>query len=113
MGRAMRESYDPLVCLGNPLATPTVVPTPPAFPRKRIPRWTGDRPSRRAELIASGGLDGQGRLRYRQADQKVAATILEEVPQDISLEEVYGLERVPALPVVERAVKKASFDSRR
>lgn len=60
-----------------------------------------------------GRVSVEARLRYRQADQKVAAKILEEVPQDISLEEVYGLEQVPALPVVEMAVKKASFDSRR
>jgi hypothetical protein len=38
--------------------------------------------------------------------------ILDEVPPDIGLEKIYGIKYVPALPIVEMAVKKASFNSR-
>jgi hypothetical protein len=34
------------------------------------------------------------------------------VPQDIDIEKIYGLKEVPALPVVEMAMKKATFNSR-
>ncbi|WP_298267740.1 cytochrome c family protein [Geobacter sp.] len=49
------------------------------------------------------------RLRYRQADQKVAEALLGAVPKDIDLEQVYGLKSVPPLPVVDMAVKQGSF----
>ena len=39
--------------------------------------------------------------------------ILEGVPEDINLEKIYGIKYVPALPIVEMAVKKASFSSRK
>ncbi|HWR72321.1 MAG TPA: cytochrome c family protein [Nitrospirota bacterium] len=52
------------------------------------------------------------RLRYRQADQKVASKLLDEVPKDIDLLAIYGIKYVPALPIVEMAVKQATFKSR-
>jgi hypothetical protein len=52
------------------------------------------------------------RLRYRQADQKVASKLLDEVPKDIDLMATYGIKYVPALPIVEMAVKQASFASK-
>ncbi|AJE04152.1 cytochrome c family protein [Geobacter pickeringii] len=53
----------------------------------------------------------EARLRYRQADQKVAEALLAAVPKDIDLDQVYGLKAVPALPVVDMAVKQATFDT--
>jgi len=46
------------------------------------------------------------KLRYRQADQKVAETLLTSVPQDIDLKAVYGLEKVPTLPIVDMVVRQ-------
>ncbi len=60
----------------------------------------------------SGPVTVEARLRYRQADQKVAMKILDEVPEDINLEKIYGIKYVPALPIVEMAMKKASFNNR-
>jgi hypothetical protein len=54
----------------------------------------------------------EARLRYRQADQKVAMKLLDAVPEDINLEKTYGIKYAPALPIVDMAVKKASFNSR-
>jgi hypothetical protein len=59
-----------------------------------------------------GMVSVEAKLRYRQADQKVAMKLLEDVPADISLEKTYGLKHVPTIPIVEMAVKKASFKSR-
>ena len=59
-----------------------------------------------------GAVTVEARLRYRQADQKVARKLLAEVPKDIDLEKIYGLKEVPTLPVVDMVVKKASFTSR-
>jgi len=52
------------------------------------------------------------KLRYRQADQKLAEALLASVPADIDLELIYGLKAVPALPVVDMAVKRITFDTR-
>ncbi|HEX5773241.1 MAG TPA: multiheme c-type cytochrome [Geomobilimonas sp.] len=51
----------------------------------------------------------EARLRFRQADQKVAEALLGAVPKDIDLKAIYGLEKVPALPVVDMVVKQANF----
>ena len=51
-------------------------------------------------------LNVEVKLRYRQADQKVAEALLKAVPKDIDLEKVYGLKAVPPLPVVDMAVGK-------
>ncbi len=53
----------------------------------------------------------EARLRFRQADQKVAEALLAAVPKDIDLERVYGLKAVPPLPVVDMVVKQATFDA--
>jgi hypothetical protein len=59
-----------------------------------------------------GSVTIEARLQYRQADQKIAGKLLHAVPQDIDIEKIYGLKEVPALPVVEMAMKKATFNSR-
>jgi cytochrome c554/c'-like protein len=51
------------------------------------------------------------RLRYRQADQHVAEALLAAVPLDINLNTVYGLEKVPLLPVVDMVVRQASLQT--
>jgi len=49
------------------------------------------------------------KLRYRQADQKVAEAILASVPKDIDLQQIYGLTKVPVLPVVDMVVKEVTM----
>jgi len=51
----------------------------------------------------------EAKLRFRQADQKVAEALLGAVPKDIDLKEIYGLEKVPQLPVVDMVVKQANL----
>jgi cytochrome c554/c'-like protein len=53
------------------------------------------------------------KLRYRQADQSVAESLLAAVPKDIDLKAVYGLEKVPQLPIVDMVIKQESFAVRR
>lgn len=53
----------------------------------------------------------EAKLRYRQADQKVAEALLGAVPKDIDLKEIYGLDVVPALPVVDMVVKQANVNA--
>ncbi len=50
------------------------------------------------------------KLRYRQADQKVAESLLAAVPKDINLKEIYGLEKVPSLPVVDMVLERKTFE---
>ncbi len=68
--------------------------------------WFGVSPPKKPGMVTV-----EAKLRYRQADQKVAQKLLHQVPEDISLEKVYGITAVPALPVVDMAVKTASFKS--
>ena len=51
------------------------------------------------------------KLRYRQADQKVAEALLGAVPKDINLEQIYGLKAVPVLPVVDMVEKKTMINT--
>ncbi len=55
----------------------------------------------------------EAKLRYRQADQKVAEALLAAVPEDIDLEATYGLTEVPTLPVVDMVVKTATLAARK
>jgi hypothetical protein len=50
----------------------------------------------------------EAKLRYRQADQKVAEKLLAAVPKDIDLEKIYGLKAVPPVPVVDIVLKETS-----
>lgn len=43
----------------------------------------------------------QVKLRYRQADQKVAEALLKAVPKDIDLARDYGVTKIPTLPVID------------
>ncbi len=49
------------------------------------------------------------KLRYRQADQQVAEALLAAVPKDINLKKIYGLSKVPPLPVVDMATRSGTF----
>ncbi|MCL2760991.1 MAG: cytochrome C [Desulfuromonadales bacterium] len=49
------------------------------------------------------------RLRYRQADQKIAEALLAAVPESINLKAMYGLDKVPPLPIVDMASKTGTF----
>ncbi len=49
----------------------------------------------------------EAKLRYRQADQKIAEKLLANVPEDINLQQTYGLTEVPPLPVVNMVIKEA------
>lgn len=49
------------------------------------------------------------KLRFRQADQKVAEALLAAVPKDINLEQIYGLSKVPPLPVVDMVTSRSTF----
>jgi hypothetical protein len=53
------------------------------------------------------------KLRFRQADQKVAEALLAAVPKDINLEQIYGLSKVPTLPVVDMATSQMKFAATR
>ncbi|MDR3581443.1 MAG: cytochrome c family protein [Oryzomonas sp.] len=67
-------------------------------------------------IAAPGGVKSlsiEVKLRYRQADQKVAEELLGAVPKDIELEKVYGLASVPPLPVVDMVVKQSVFATER
>ncbi len=55
----------------------------------------------------------EAKLRYRQADQKIAEKLLANVPKDMDLNAIYGLTAVPTLPVVDMVVKEASIDPRK
>lgn len=53
----------------------------------------------------------EAKLRFRQADQKVAEALLGAVPKDINLEQIYGLKTVPPLPVVDMVVKQSTVST--
>jgi hypothetical protein len=54
---------------------------------------------------SSGAVTVEARLRYRQADQKVAEKLLAAVPSDIDLMKTYGISAAPQLPIVDMVVK--------
>lgn len=53
----------------------------------------------------------EARLRYRQADQGVAESLLSAVPMDIDLEGEYGLTGLPTLPIVDMVDKSLNIPS--
>jgi hypothetical protein len=77
-------------------------------PRGYKDAWFSVSPAAKAGPVAV-----EARLRYRQADQNVARKLLKAVPADIDLEKTYGIDSSVTVPVVDMAVKKASFDSRK
>ena len=50
------------------------------------------------------------KLRYRQADQKVAEKLLGLVPDDIHLDAIYGITEVPILPVIDMVTKTVTVN---
>ncbi|MBT0665050.1 cytochrome c family protein [Geobacter pelophilus] len=59
--------------------------------------------------LATKNIALEVKLRYRQADQKVAESLLSAVPKDINLKEIYGLDTIPPLPVVDMVIKHATL----
>ncbi|MBU0965685.1 MAG: cytochrome c family protein [Proteobacteria bacterium] len=57
---------------------------------------------------AKGPLSVEVKLRYRQAEQKIAHALLAAVPSDIDLAATYGLTSMPDLPVVDMVEKTVS-----
>ncbi len=54
-----------------------------------------------------GNVTVEVKLKYRQAEQKVAEALLKAVPKDIDLARDYGVTTIPALPVVDMvSIKK-------
>jgi Cytochrome c554 and c-prime len=53
----------------------------------------------------------QAKLRYRQADQHVAEALLKAEPASVDLKKIYGITKVPALPIVDMVVKQVSFST--
>jgi hypothetical protein len=53
----------------------------------------------------------QAKLRYRQADQGMAETVLGDVPESLNLKDIYGFSKVPALPVVDMVIKETSLET--
>jgi hypothetical protein len=51
------------------------------------------------------------KLRYRQAGQEEAEALLAAVPADIDLQAIYGLKKVPPLPVVDMVEKKMDINT--
>ena len=49
----------------------------------------------------------------RQADQQVAEKLLGAVPKDIDLEKIYGIKKVPELPVVDMVVRSTTMNTRK
>jgi len=62
---------------------------------------------------AKGKITVEAKLRYRQADQKIAEKLLASVPKDIDLAAIYGVTKVPELPVVDMARKSVTISSRK
>jgi truncated hemoglobin YjbI len=54
----------------------------------------------------------RAKLRWRAADQKVAAKLLTSQPKGFDLNEVYGLTEVPELPVVDMVEKTITFSTK-
>jgi len=58
---------------------------------------------------AKGPLSVEVKLRYRQAEQKIAHALLAAVPSDIDLAATYGLTEMPDLPIVDMVEKNVSI----
>lgn len=77
-------------------------------PRGYKDAWFGVGPVRKQGFVTV-----EARLKYRPASQQVARKVLKDVPEDISLENLYGISAMTAVPVVDMAVKKVVFESRK
>lgn len=58
---------------------------------------------------AKGTLVVDIKLRYRQAEEEVAYTLLRAVPKDIDLAAIYGLTQLPDLPIVDMVSKSLTI----
>ncbi|MDO8946358.1 MAG: cytochrome c family protein [Desulfocapsaceae bacterium] len=59
---------------------------------------------------AKGPLVVDIKLRYRQAEQKIAHTLLGAVPKDMDLAAIYGLTSMPDLPIVDMVSKSVKIN---
>jgi len=64
------------------------------------------------ELDNAAKISFEVKLRYRQADQKIAEKLLGNVPADMNLQEIYGITAVPTLPVVDMVAKAVEVKTR-
>lgn len=64
------------------------------------------------------GLHGEGdgpitlnvKLRFRQANQKIAEKLLSHVPDDMHLDAIYGIKEVPAVPIIDMIEKTVTIN---
>lgn len=63
------------------------------------------------------GVDGpialEVKLRFRQANQKVAEKLLGHLPDDMHLEAIYGITEVPPVPVIDMATETLTIPAKR
>jgi len=50
------------------------------------------------------------KLRYRQANQKVAEKLLSHLPDDMHLDVIYGIKEIPAVPIIDMVDKTVDID---
>ncbi|HMK61965.1 MAG TPA: cytochrome c family protein [Dissulfurispiraceae bacterium] len=62
---------------------------------------------------ASAKIIVDAKLRYRQADQAVAEKLLHAVPESINLKDIYNIDKIPALPVVDMVSKHVTLEMRK
>lgn len=53
------------------------------------------------------------KLRFRQANQKVAEKLLSHVPDDMHLDAIYGIKEVPPVPIINMVEKTIQFDTKK
>ncbi|AGF78734.1 hypothetical protein UWK_02193 [Desulfocapsa sulfexigens DSM 10523] len=51
------------------------------------------------------------KLRFRQANQKVAEKLLSHVPDDMHLDVIYGIKEVPPVPIIDMVEKTLQFET--
>ena len=49
------------------------------------------------------------KLRFRQANQKVAEKLLSHVPDDMHLDAIYGIQEIPAVPIIDMIDKTVTI----
>ncbi len=89
MGEDMHFAIDPWVVTA--FSSHETIP-----PKGYKDAWFGLQPAKTSKNVTV-----EVRLRYRQADQKVAEALLKAVPSDIDLARDYGVTSIPILPIVD------------
>jgi hypothetical protein len=94
MGSDMHFAIDPWVVTA--FSSHETIP-----PKGYKDAWFGITP-----VKGSSRITVEAKLKYRQADQKVAEALLKAVPEGIDLARDYGITAIPPLPVVDMASKQ-------